>query len=72
MRGERALYLSGALHRVESAGERDKERVSLRIDLMTIPFAKRSSHHFVMLAERQRILIAELFEQAGRTFDVCE
>src|ERR671910_3068784 len=72
MRGEHTLCFSGALHRVEGAAEGDKERVALSIHFMTIPLSNRSPHNFVMLAERHRILSAQLFEQACRTFDVCE
>ncbi len=72
MSGERALGFGSALDCIEGARECDKERVALCIHFTPVPFLNGCAQNFVMLTQCNGILIAKLFEQTGRAFDVGE
>src|SRR5262245_13018559 len=71
-RSEPALDLRRRSDRIGSAGEGGEERVALGVDLHAVVVRERRSEHVAVLAERVRVGVSQLVEQARRPLDVAE
>src|SRR5206468_9285386 len=67
---ERLLRLGGRGDGIRGAGERDEERVALRVDLATVIPRVRGAYELAMTGERCGVLAAELPERPGRALDI--
>src|SRR5207244_4067802 len=70
--GERALAVRRRGDRVRRAGERDEERVSLRVDLDTAVLGERRAKSPPMHLQRLGVVVAERVQQTRRALDVRE
>src|SRR5215471_16023793 len=67
-----ALCIYRSQHSICGAGKCNEESITLRINLVTIPFLESSTQQASALCQYISILIAQLPEQACGTFDVGE
>ena len=70
--GQAALAVRGSGDRVRRAGERDEERVTLRVDLDALVVRTRRADDPPMLVQRLPVPVAELVQQPRRALDVRE
>ena len=70
--GERALDLGGRRDGVVRRGERDEERVALRVDLEAAMPVDRVPQEVAVRREQAGVDVAETPEQPGRALDVGE
>jgi len=70
---DRALRRHGRGERISGAGECHQERVSLRVDLLPVPFGERVPKKPPMLCQDFRVpCVTEALEQRGGPLDVGE
>ena len=67
-----ALDLHSRCDRVRRPRERGEERLALRVDLAPVVPFERGADDPVVLRERRVVVVAELLEQARRSFDIGE
>jgi len=72
VRHERSLRLHGRRDRVTSAGEREEEGISLRVDLAASVCRKCSLQQLLVVGENGRVSLTQLPQQSSRAFDVAE
>jgi hypothetical protein len=70
---QRALRIDGGGDRIARAGEREEERVALRVDLRAAPLTEALADETPVVAGDVSVsLVAELLEELGRALDVGE
>jgi hypothetical protein len=72
VRHERSLRLHGRRDRVTSAGEREEERISLRVDLAASVCRKCSLQQLLVVRENGPVSLTQFPQQSSRAFDVAE
>src|SRR5438876_7241331 len=72
MLGDCTLSLRGREHRIPGAGERNEERVALRIDLTAAVLLEHLPQEPLVIGDELGVPIAKLAQETGRAFDVAE
>src|SRR6266542_1976051 len=71
-RRERALGVTRGRHRIRGLGERDEDRIALRVDFDPVVRGDRGAKKLSLRREYLAVAIAELAQETRRSFDVRE